>query len=278
MKTAAIAPIRRFARLLLAAAILSSTPGCSLSLDWIKYVRARRAASHHDYRTSLKFFQEIVNRQPDSQRALSSARFGARIAHFEAGNYPLAIEFYKHLILSSPDPEERHMAERNIAQIYFENLGDYGQAVAEYERLLRLDNSDDEAFKYRLNLAKAQFQLNNLDQATDELDVLLSKKLTPEEAFEVKTQKANILVAGHHLADAAVFWDQILKEFPERSKKENVAMNLVVCYEELKDFGKAIEVLERMKADYPNPEFLNIRIARLKERKSNQPGAEGLKR
>jgi tetratricopeptide (TPR) repeat protein len=255
-----------------------SLTGCSFSLDWLRYFRARRAASQHDYRTSLKFFQEITRAHPDSARALYSARLGARVAHLEAGNYPLAIEFYRLIILRSENPDERRAAQRNIAQIYFENLLDYAQSVTEYERLLHLENPPEEAFKYRLNLAKAQFQLNNLEQATDELDVLLSQKRTDEEAFDAKSLKANILVAGHHLSDAASAWEQILKEFPERSKKENVAMNLVVCYEELKDFGSAIDVLERMKADYPNPDFLNIRIERLKERKSNQPGAQGLKR
>ena len=170
------------------------------------------------------------------------------------------------------------MAHVNIAQICFENLLDYGQAVSEYERLLRLQLKPEEAFHFRLNLAKAQFQLNNLEQSGNELDVLLAQKHSDDEAFEAEVLKANILVAQKKQADAALLWEKILKDFPERSKKENVALNLVVCYEEQKDFGKAIEVLERMKSNYPNPEFLEIRIQRLRQRRSNQPGAQGLKR
>lgn len=270
--------MRLLLRGLLIVAAVSPFTGCSFSFDWFQYLRARRAMMRQDYPAALMIFQEIVDRQPDSRRALSSSRQGARVAHLETKNYPLAVEFYKHIILRSPDPEERRNAQRYVAQIYFENLLDYEKAVLEYERLLKLTTAREEAFRFRLNLAKAHLQLNALEQANNELDMILSQKLEPDEIFEAKILKANILMSDKKLNEAAVSWQEVLQEFPERSQKENVALNLVVCYEEMKDFEKAIEVLERMKADYPNPDFLNVRIARLKERKSNQPGAQGWKR
>jgi tetratricopeptide (TPR) repeat protein len=260
------------------AVLVPCLAGCSFSFDWFQYLRARRAAVQHHYSAALSLFQTIVSHQPDSDRALRAARQGARIAHLEMKNYPQAVEFYKIIILKSQDPQERKNAQKNVAQIYFENLLDYEKAVIEYERLLKLTESPEEAFRYRLNLAKSHLQLNNVDQATNELDVILSQKLQPDEIYEAKSLKANILTGAHKHAEAATIWEEILKEFPDRSKKENVALNLVVCYEEVKDFGKAIEVLERMKSEYPNPDFLNKRIARLKERKQNQPGAQGWKR
>lgn len=252
--------------------------GCSFSFDWLQYLRARRAMVRHDYPAAVALFQDIVDRQPDSGRALSASRQGARVAHLETKNYPQAVDFYRHIILRSPDPDERKLSQQYVAQIYFENLQDYEKAVLEYERLLKLTRSPEEAFRFRLNLAKSHLQLNNLDQATNELDVILGQKLQPDEVYEAKVLKGNILTGAKKLQEAATTWEAILNEFPERSQKENVALNLVVCYEEMKDFGKAIEVLERMKADYPNPDFLEIRINRLKERKSNQPGAQGWRR
>ena len=90
--------------------------------------------------------------------------------------------------------------------------------------------------------------------------------------------KAQTLVAAKKIPEAAALWELIMTTFPEKSKKENVALNLVVCYEDMKEFGKAIDVLERMREGYPHPEFLNLRIQRLKERKENMPGAKGLKK
>lgn len=252
--------------------------GCSFTSRILQDLRAARAISNHDYNKAFQVYNQIIAEEPDSPRALESARKGARLAHLEAKNYQQAVDYYKHVILRSADTEERKTAQRFIAQIYFENLLDYSQAVVEYEKLIKLEESHEEAFRFRLNLAKSHYALNNLEQTFAELDVLLTQKLSADAIFEVKVLKANVYMAHKQLAEAASLWQNIIDEFPERAKKENVALNLVVCYEESKDFGKAIEVLEKMRADYPNPDFLNLRIERLKERKENLPGARGLKR
>lgn len=255
-----------------------SISGCTFSLDSLRYYRAERAVTQQDYASALAILQNIVLSNPDGPRALEAARLGARVAHLDAKNYSQAVEFYKNVVLRSPDAEERKSAQKFIAQIEFENLQDFNQAVVEYEKLLKLDHRPEEAFHYRLNLAKSQLRMNNVDQAVTEIDILLSQKHSGDEIFEARIIKANTLVAVKRLADAAVAWQEILKEFPEKSKKENVALNLVVCYEEMKDFSKAIDVLEGMREGYPHPDFLNVRIGRLRERMGNQPGAQGLKR
>lgn len=252
--------------------------GCTLSLDWLQLLRARRAASGGDPVKAVKILEKIRERDPDGPRALTAARLGSRIAQFEAKDYAAAVEFNRHLILRSEDAEERKIAQKNIAQLYFEYLQDYAQAVQEFEKLLKLDLTIEDAFRTRLNLAKSHFQLNSLEQAASEIDVLLTKKLRDDDVFDAKQVKANVEVAAKNLPKAAEIWEEMLGQFPERSKREKLAMNLVVVYEEMKDFTRAIETLERMKADDPNPDFLEVRIQRLKERKVNQPGAGGLKR
>lgn len=253
--------------------------GCTLKLDWFHRIRARELIRAGEYPQALKILREIRNDNLDNSRSVEVSRLGARVAQIDAKDYPLAIEFYRHLVLRSESAAERKNAQRLIAQLYFDNLQDYSQAVLEYEKLLKLQLPSGEAFRYRLNLAKSHFQLNNLDQANSEIDTLLaSKKLEPDDIFDAKVLKANIQVSAKNLSAAAESWSQVLEEFPDRSKREKVALNLVVCYEEQKEFGKAIDLLEKMKVDYPNQDFLDVRIARLKERKTNLPGAQGLRR
>lgn len=266
-------------RWLIGVQLIFAISGCTLSFDWFHRIRARELIRAGEYSKALKILRDVRDNNLDNQRSVEVSRLGARVAQIDAKDYALAIEFYRHLVLRSESAAERKNAQRLIAQLYFENLQDYSQAVIEYEKLLKLSLPPDVAFRYRLNLAKSHFQLNNLDQATNEIDTLLAmKKLDPDEIFDAKMLKANVLVANKNLTAAAEIWSQVLTEFPERSKREKVALNLVVCYEEQKEFGKAIEVLEKMKADYPNPDFLDVRIARLKERKTNMPGANGLRR
>ncbi len=257
---------------------LTCLSGCSFSFEWLQMLRAQRAVVGQDFPGAVLILEKIMRERPDRDRSLEAARQGARIAHLMTKNYPLAIEFYRHIILKSEDPEERKSSQRFVAQIYYENLLNYDRAVIEYEKLLKLEHRPEEGFRYRLNLAKAHYNLNNLEQSLLEIDTILSGKLSPEETYEAKVLKASVLVHNKQLADAAGLWESILKEFPERSAKDNVALNLVVCYEELRDFGRAIEILENMKQGYPNPDFLDFRISRLRERKDNQPGAQGWKR
>lgn len=262
--------------ILAGAALLLS--GCSFSLDGLRFYRAQVQISQRHYAAALPLLQKIIEDSPDDDRALQAARRGARVAHFEAKAYQQAVNFYKFIILKSDDVIERQNAQKNIAQIYFDDLQDFDQSVTEFERILKFDNPPEEAFRYRLNLAKAYFRLNNAEQALNELDVLLSQKLDVDETFDILALKANVMVSNHKLPEAAQLWEKIIKDFPEQSKKGKVGLNLVVCYEELKQFDKAIEVLEGMRPQYPNPDFLEMRISRLKERQYNQPGAQGWKR
>lgn len=257
-----------------------SLSGCTLSFDWFHRIRARELIRAGEYPRALEILRDVRDRNLDNGKSLEVSRLGARVAQIDAKDYALAIDFYRHLVLRSPSAAERKNAQRLIAQLYFESLQDYSQAVLEYEKLLKLSLPASEAFRYRLNLAKAHFQLNSLEQASHEIETLLAmKKLEPDDIFDAKMLKANVEVASRNLTAAAESWSQVLNDYPERAKRENVALNLVVCYEEQKEFGKAIEVLEKMKSEnYPNPEFLDLRIARLKERKTNMPGAQGLRR
>jgi tetratricopeptide (TPR) repeat protein len=269
---------RRLKLALLALLFGTSIAGCTFSLDWYRQMRAKALIEKQNYPAGLEILQKIVASEPDSPGALEAARYGARIAHLNAKNYALAVEFFRHIVLRSPDAGERKNAQKLIAQIEFENLQDFNQAVLEYEKLLRLDNTPEETFRFRLNLAKSQLRMSNIDQAVTELDIVLSQKHSPDEIFEGRILKANTLIAAKRTTEAVTAWQELLKEFPEKSKKENVALNLVVVYEELKEFSKAIEVLQGMREGYAHPDFLDLRIQRLRERMGNQPGAQGLKR
>lgn len=268
----------RIGRLVLILLLPLSLSGCTFSLDWIRQFRAQRAVARQDFATALPLLQQISEVHSEDERGLKAARTGSKVAHFDTKNYPLAVRFYRHLVLNSDSPDERKMAQKAIAQIYYENIQDLNQAVVEFEKLLKLANTPEETFRFRLNLAKSQLGLNNVDQALTELNVLLENQPPADGVFEIKMLKANVQVANRQLQEATQTWDSLRTEFPERSAKENVGMNMVVVYEELKEFTRAIAVLESMRDEYPNTAFIDQRIERLKERQYNLPGAQGLKR
>jgi tetratricopeptide (TPR) repeat protein len=251
--------------------------GCTFSFQGWQFRQAKSALSDKRYESAVKGFEKVIANDPNSALSLKAAELGAPVAHLQAKDYEAAVGFYRHIIYKGPTAEERMAAQKAIAQIYFENLHDYDQAILEYESLLRLKLPDEEAFKYRLNVVKSQLELNNLDQAFSEVDALITQ-FPKGDLYEAKVLKANINISNKHYGDAATILEDVLKEFPDRAKKENLHLSLVVCYEDIREFAKAIQVLESMRSWYNHTDFLDLRIKRLKERSSNQPGAQGWKR
>jgi TolA-binding protein len=130
-----------------------------------------------------------------------------------------------------------------------------------------------------MKLAKTYFYLNDFNQAANEVDeFLLQKDLDPKKQFDLLVLKGSIFLAKKDMASAAQVFLKVLKEFPDFSKAENVALTLAVCYEELKDFKNAIAVLNNLKTYHPTPEYIESKIQKLMEKQKNAPGAKGMRK
>jgi len=251
--------------------------GCTPSFQRWQYSSAIHLAEKKDFPQAVDRFSRVVKRAPEHPLALEAARRGARIATFETKNFPKAAEFYRHLVLYSPDVKERISAQKSLAEIYFDKLMNYDQALLEYSRLLPLVG-DAEQSAYRMAMAKAHLNLNNLSQALIEIEELVTKKISDDIRFEALELKGNLLQTAKRLDEAIAVFEQLMKEFPQRAQNDNVGMSLAVCLEEKGDFKRAIQVLEGIKGHYPTPDFIQVRVNRLKDRMANLPGAQGFKR
>lgn len=259
----------------LAAVVLFASAGCTTSSQKQDIQSGKSAMAAGNSSLAVAYFDRAAHGE-DQQLSLEAARPAARLAYLELKNYPKAIEYNRIIIVASDNDTERKAAQKTIAQIYFENLLDYQQAILEYEKLLQLEFTPEEKFQFRFNIAKSQLQIGHIDQAMAELADL--EKGKGAEDYDLQLFKSNILISQKRQQDAALILETLVKKFPERSEKESLGLTLAVCYEEAEDFKKAIEALEAMKKGYSHPEFLDTRIARLRARMKNMPGANGLKK
>jgi tetratricopeptide (TPR) repeat protein len=235
-------------------------------------------AKNHEFKESLIYFNHAVLRSPESRESVVAAKEGAKIAFFELKDFRKAAEFNQHVILSSQVPEERMAAQMQLATIDFDHLADYPAAVREISRLLTLDLNHAERTAYRLRLAKAYYFQNNFLQAESEAgDFLKTEKEDQDAIFQMILLKGNVALAKKDMTRAAENLRELLRRFPERAVKENVAISLAVAYEEMKDYKNAIAVLEEMRAYNVTPEYIDLRIKKLQSAQKNQPGAQGTK-
>ncbi len=243
-----------------------------------EYRKGMAEAGSKHFTSSITYFERAMKRSPQSSWALKAAREGARIAYFELKEYKKAADFYQHLVMYSEENEERFQAQQKLGDIYLENLQDYPKAIMEYSRLAEQHLSDQEVGQNRLRLGRAYYYQNNLFQAESEIEQALKLRIEPSLRFSALMLKGNIFIARKEFGKAASLFNDLIRNHGEKAQEENVPMTLAVCYEEAGEFQKALEVLEGLKGKYNPPEYIDLRIKRLKERQRNQPAAKGFRK
>ncbi len=242
------------------------------------YLRAQDLQREGEFGQAVDVYEKIIARAPNSSLALRSAREGARVSLIQLKNFEKASRFYQLLVLDSPDAEERLAAQKQIATIYTENSVNPAKATKELSKLLSMLKTSDERIRYQQLLARAYFHQNNFTQSLLEIEALQRENLSASDRFSVLVLRGNVELAQKNLAQAAATFQSALSLDPERAVKENVAITLAVAFEEMKDFDSAIRILTDMKKYHPQPEYIEIRIRRLLERKKAQPGARGMRK
>lgn len=251
--------------------------GCTPAADR-EFQKAAKLAEEKNFRQSLSHYEKVIIREPNTALGLKATREAARIAFYEIKDFRKAAEFYKNLVLHSESSEERLIAQENIVSLYFDHLNDYEKSVVELNRLISMLTESGDKAKYKMNLARAYYYQNNFAQAENEANEFLTQSPPDNEKYEMLMLKSNILIAKKELPRAAELLKDILQKYPQRSTKENVALTLAVCFEEMKDYKGAMDTLQKMKATHPFPEYIDVRIKRIQERIKNQPGAKGMRK
>jgi tetratricopeptide (TPR) repeat protein len=257
--------------------ILFFLAGCD-SAGERDFKKASEEIQSGHFRIASSLLEKVMARDPENKLAIEAAREGARISFYEIKDFKKTADFYRHIVLYSKDSAERLKAQKQIADIYFGQMTDYKQAVIELNKAISMLSEPDDVAKYKVNLARAYYYQNNFFQAESEVDEFLRGKTSNENRFEMLVLKGNIFIAKKEIPKAAEVFKELIKNFPEKSAKESVYLTLAVAYEEMKDYKSSIETLQELKAHHPMPEYIDIRINRLKERIKIQPGARGIRK
>lgn len=240
--------------------------------------KGKQLYKEKQYKEALVFFSKTVRRDPESPHALEASRIAAQIATLNLKDYEKALSFYKHQVAYSKSFRNRMIAQNKIIEILFHNLGDYKNAIIALNKTLEVSLKLDAEFKYRFLLAKSYFYEEKFFQSLTETETLLKKKLNREQIFNIKLFRGNVFFTTKKLDKALDIFLFLIKNFPNLSRKEKVGMSVVVCYEELNEYDKAIEHLEKIKPFYEDARFIDLKIQKLKKRRVNLPGYKGFRK
>lgn len=251
---------------------------CS-SQDEGEYKEAQKNIAKGHSRVALNLLDRIVKRNTaNNPVTLEAAREASRLAFYDLKDYSTAIGYFRYIVLHSENENERLEAQKQIASIFFNNLQNYQNSIIEYSKLQQMTHNDLEAAQYTMNIARAQFYLNNFYQAESEIESLLQRKSDEKIRAGAILLKGNIHIAKKEFSKAIEIFKTLISSNPQFAMEENIGLILAVCYEENNNFKEAIKVLESYRGKYNPPEYIELRIKRLQERQKNAPGAKGYKK
>ncbi len=262
--------------LLLATFISLALSSCSDKEQELKEARINAEKGH--FRIAISYYEMAIKRYDDNEVGLIAAREAARVAFYELKDFKKSAEFYDIIVLRSKDFKERIQAQKQMTVIYFDHLSDYAKSIVELNKLINMIEDSNEKINLKIKLSRAYYYQNDFNQSENEVNDLLTRKISEELRFDLMMLKGNVRLGRHNLQGAAEVFKDVLIKFPDRAKKENVGLTLAVCYEEMKDYKSAIATLEQIKLTHPTPEYISLRVKRLIERQKNQPGAKGFRK
>lgn len=253
--------------------------GCTRSIDENYYRDAQSASQGGEFQKAVELYERIGKGFPDGKRAVPSAQEAAKLCIAELKDYVRGAEFLKMVILLGKKEQDLFLAQQQLAALQFEKLANYGDAISSYNKLLEFPDSYSQRFSVRMNIAKSHFYLNNFDQGLAEVERAIVDAVNPEQSFQASLVKGNMLMASKKVDDALKVFENLAAEFPELAAKEKIGLAIAVAYEERGEVIKAIEVLEKMKGSYPgNSDFIDLKMSRLAEKRTQVPGAIGRKK
>lgn len=242
------------------------------------FKKANQLKSDKLFRQATSEYEHIVKLYPNEKISLQAAEEGAQISEFEIKDYKRTITFLDFLVMKSDKMEKRIQAQEKMARIFFDQIQDYKKAITEFNKLIPHLESKSDQLRVRLMMARSLYYLGEFEQSSTEVESLLKIGAEDDQKFEALLLKSNILMAKKQFTKAIEIYKELFVLNSERAKVENLHLALALCYEELTEYKKAIEVIESLQKIDPQNEYYQLRIKRLTERMENKPGAKGIYR
>ncbi|MBK9293699.1 MAG: tetratricopeptide repeat protein [Oligoflexia bacterium] len=234
------------------------------------FSEAQEKIKKKEFKDAVILLEKVVSFVPTSQLGLESSSIGGQITFYETQEYKKALFFFRNIIRHSDNHEKIKAAQEKIAEIYYEKLSNYQQATLEFSRLLKLEAEEEKIQSIQQKIAKTYFYDANFLQTISEVDSFLLKWPESVKAFEMLSLKAQAQMSVKKLDDAIKTFDQIIKDHPYNEAIEEVYLSKAQCFEEKKEWDKAIQILKEIKSKYAQPEIIDMRIKSILRRKEKK--------
>ena len=226
--------------------------------------QAQTAWDQGKYDEAVKYYEEFLKEPPSPEQAASAHFEAAKIYYLNLKQYDRAAEHYIRIVEDFPQFSQREQAFLQLAGC-FELLKKPREAISEYESLLQAFPDTPERRKIRLAIA-------DLYYGYDQSQALVEyQKVAKDAPYDELSEKAYLRIGGvrflrNEFQEAIPAYQTVVESTKDASIRRQARDRLADCYENRADYDMAIKILEQTEPDPKEPDFLQKRIAGIRER------------
>ena len=273
-------PSKLVATLALAAALLSG--GCGINSAKRSYVMAESLWTDGKYAAAVAEFEKVIAKDPGGKLGLMALNRAATTQALFLNQYAEAVRKFRVFAEISQDAEAAWEARRQIGEILFSKTENYEEAIAHYTQMLGLKPQYPEAPEYLFRIGKSQFYLRQFSEAVQTYRDLIQKypgsHLAEKALFETGItlytrggSSPRTRGSGPDYYQQAIdAYERFLKVYPGSELAPQARFGIANCLEEMDLLDQAFEAYLALRGKYPSPNVIEIKLARIKERKSQR--------
>jgi tetratricopeptide (TPR) repeat protein len=239
--------------------------------------QAQQAWDAKDYAGAAAHYEEFVKSSPQHERAPEAHFNAANIYFLNLKRYDRAAAHYVHIIENFPASPHVYKARLRLAECYAAE-GKWREAINEYENILKFFAGTGDRRRIRLEIADIYYE-QDLSQALVEY-----QKVVKDAPYDELSERAYLRIGGirvlrDEFTEAIPAYRAVEQNTQDDGIRRQARYGLADCYERVFDFDAAVKVLEQTAPDPQNPDYLQKRIAGIRERQRQrrliQPEAFG---
>ncbi len=268
-------------RLSLIALVMFLT-SCSLNTAKNKYVLAEKLWNDGKYEAAVSEFEKVVGKDPSGPLGKQALYRAAMTQAFFLSQYSDAIRKFKLFLQVEGDTDQAWEAQKQIGLLFFEKLEQYDQAILHYRNLIKLkpDSAENAEFLYRIGKSfffRSQF-LEAISTYLDLVKRYPKSELAELAAYEIgvtyytqgEQNPGDKVPGGKSYKDAIEAFQKFIKQYPNSNKIPEARFGIASCLEEMDQLEAAYHAFEALKKTYPSPNVIEIKLARIRDRKSQK--------
>jgi TolA-binding protein len=270
-------------RLLLCAALAAAFgAGCSIESAKKHYVLAEKLWYDGKYSAAVAEFDKVTAKDPHGKLGLQALFRAAVTQTLFLSEYEAAIRKFQTVSDLSQDPANAWEAQTQIGDLLFSKLDQYDRAIQHYQMLLQRRPDAPEAAEFLFRIGKSQFYLWQFQEAVATYREVLKRfkgSLQAERAayelgvtfFTRGEQRPDGRGPGIESYQEAIdAFEKFVRMFPSSKLVPEARFGMASCLEELDQLDAAYHAYEALRGIYPAPKVIEIKLARIRERKAQR--------